>query len=49
MLDQRLQRWPNIKPTFGECAVFAGNAIPVNVRGGQVFLAPHSTKAVCVI
>ena len=30
MLDQRLQRWPRIKPTLGECAVFAGKLLPVN-------------------
>ena len=24
MLDQRLRRWPNIKPPLSECAIFAG-------------------------
>ena len=24
MLDQRLRRWPNIKPALGQCFVFAG-------------------------
>ena len=37
-----MRRWPNIKPTFGECAVFAGKVLPANMRGGQLFLAPHS-------
>ena len=30
MLDQRLWRWRNIKPALGECAVFAGEALPAN-------------------
>ena len=47
MLHQSLWCWPNIKPTFGECAVFAGKALPVNMRGGQLFLAPHCNTAVC--
>ena len=38
----------NIKPTFGECAVFAGKALTVNLRGGQLFLDPHGNITVCV-
>ena len=38
----------NIKPTFGECAVFAGKALTVNIRGGQLFLDPHGNITVCV-
>ena len=25
MFDQRLQRWPNVKPALGQGVVFAGN------------------------
>ena len=46
MICQRLRRWPNINPIFGECAVFAGKTLTLNMRGGQLFLAPNTT--VCV-
>ena len=38
----------NIKPTFGECAVFAGKALTVNTRGGQLFLDSHGNTTICV-
>ena len=38
----------NIKPTFGECAVFAGKALTVNTREGQLFLDPHGNTTICV-
>ena len=34
----------NIKPTFGESAVFAGKALTVNTREGQLFLDPMVTQ-----
>ena len=41
MLGQHLRRWTNIKPTLGECVVLPGEARTVNMRGSQLFLAPH--------
>ena len=38
----------NIRPTFGECAVFAGKALTVHMRGVQLFLDPHGNINVCV-
>ena len=35
----------HIKPIFGECAVFAGKAITVNM---QLFLDPHDNTTICV-
>ena len=34
----------NIKPTFSECALFAGKALTVNTREGQLFLALMVTQ-----
>ena len=48
MLDQRLRLWPDIKPTFVECAVFAGKALLINMGGGKLFLAPHCNTTVSV-
>ena len=48
MLGQRRKRWPNIKPTFGECAVFAGKAPTVNTPEGQLFLDLHGNTTICV-
>ena len=36
----------NIKPTFGECAVFA--ALTVNTREGKFFVDPHGNTTICV-
>ena len=38
----------NKKPTFGECGVFAGKALTVNMRGGQLFPDPHGNTTICV-
>ena len=38
----------SIKPTFGECAVFAGKALTVNTREGQLFLDHHGNTTICV-
>ena len=38
----------DIKPTFGECAVLAGKALTVNMRGGEMFPDPHGNTTVCV-
>ena len=38
----------NIKPTFGECAVFAEKALTVNMSGGELFLDLHRNITVCV-
>ena len=35
----------HIKPIFGECAVFAGKALTVNM---QLFLDPHDNTTICV-
>ena len=38
----------NIKPRFGECALFAEKALTVNMSGSQMFLDPHGNTTVCV-
>ena len=38
----------NIKPSFGECVVFAGKALTVNTPEGQLFLDPHGNTTICV-
>ena len=38
----------NIKPTFGECAVFAEKALTVNAPECQLFLDPHGNTTICV-
>ena len=44
MQDQCQRLWPNNKPTFDECAEFAGKPLPVNM----LCLAPHSNITVCL-
>ena len=43
MLDQRLRRWTNMKPTLGECTMFAGKALQSIHAWGR---APHRNKTV---
>ena len=38
----------NIKPIFGECAVFAGKAVTVNTHESQMFLDPQCNTTICV-
>ena len=38
----------NNKPTFSECAVFAGKALTVNMNESQLFLDPHGNTTICV-
>ena len=39
MLDQRLRRWPNDKPTLDECLVFAG--CPMDLVGDEEVTTIH--------
>ena len=46
MLDQRLRRWPNIKPTLAECTMFEGKLSCQYIRGVSCFAFPTVIKSV---